>query len=121
MLFDRTFFTEEVYCRLGKKEYSFTDVYNELLDRFSKFDFELFYITLYVENEAIFEERLKRDGKAVFATSQFSIANSVNQQKEYLKLSREIKEKYPNIHVINIRTDRDLSEVQKEIREKIGY
>ena len=27
LVFDRTFFTEENYCRLGKKEYSFTDVY----------------------------------------------------------------------------------------------
>ena len=26
LLFDRTFFTEENYCRLGFKEYSFTDV-----------------------------------------------------------------------------------------------
>ena len=42
LLFDRTFFTEEVYCRMGKKEYSFTEVYNKLLDRFSKLDFEIY-------------------------------------------------------------------------------
>ena len=30
LLFDRTFFTEEVYCRLGKKQYSFTEEYNKL-------------------------------------------------------------------------------------------
>ena len=29
LLFDRTFFSEEVYCRLGFKEYSFTDVYEK--------------------------------------------------------------------------------------------
>ena len=31
LLFDRTFFSEENYCRLGYKEYSFTEVYNKLL------------------------------------------------------------------------------------------
>ena len=35
LVFDRTFFTEENYCRLGYKEYSFTDIYNELLDKFA--------------------------------------------------------------------------------------
>ena len=30
LLFDRTFFTEEIYCRLGFKEYSFTEVYIRL-------------------------------------------------------------------------------------------
>ena len=44
LLFDRTFFTEENYCRLGKKEYSFTEVYNNLLERFSKLDFDIYYI-----------------------------------------------------------------------------
>ena len=34
LLFDRTFFTEEVYCRLGFKEYSFTDIYENLLERY---------------------------------------------------------------------------------------
>ena len=29
LLFDRTFFTEENYCRLGKKEYTYTDVYEK--------------------------------------------------------------------------------------------
>ena len=36
-------------------------------------------------------------------------------------MAEEIKEKYPNIKVINIKSDRPLEEVQKEIREKIGY
>lgn len=121
LLFDRTFFTEEVYCRMGKKEYSFTEVYNELLERFSKFDFDIYYITLYLEDESIFEERLKRDGKAVFAASKFGADNSIAQQKEYLKMSEEIKEKYPNIHVINIATDKLLEDVKMEIRQKIGY
>ena len=121
LLFDRTFFTEEIYCRLGKKEYSFTEVYNNLLERLSKFDFEIYYITLYLDDENVFQARLDRDGKAVFATSKFSVENSINQQKEYLKMADEIKEKYPNINVININTNKPKEDVEKEIRSKIGY
>ena len=121
LLFDRTFFTEEVYCRLGKKEYSFTEVYNNLLEKFSKLDFDIYYITLYVEDENVFKERLNRDGKAVFKTSQFGVENSISQQKEYLKLAEEIKEKYPNIKVIKIKTDKLQEDVQKEIRSCLGY
>ena len=121
LLFDRTFFTEEIYCRLGKKEYSFTEVYNNLLERLSKFDFEIYYITLYLDDENVFQERLDRDGKAVFEASKFGVENSINQQKEYLKMEDEIKEKYPNINVININTNKPKEDVEKEIRSKIGY
>ena len=38
LLFDRTFFTEENYCRLGFKEYSFTEVYNELVQKLSELE-----------------------------------------------------------------------------------
>jgi hypothetical protein len=121
LVFDRTFFTEEVYCRLGKKAYSFTEVYNDLLERFSKLDFDIYYITLYLEDETVFEERLNRSGKAVFEVSKFGAENSIGQQREYLKMAEEIKEKYPNINVINIKTDKLQEEVEKEIRERIGY
>ena len=121
LVFDRTFFTEENYCRLGKKEYSFSDVYNELLDEFSKLDFDIYYVTLYLEKEEIYKERLSREGKATFATSKFGVENSINQQRVYLEMADEIKNKYENIKVINIRTDRNLDEVKQEIREKIGY
>ena len=121
LVFDRTFFTEEIYCRLGKKEYSFTEVYNNLLERFSKLDFDIYYITLYLENEQVFAKRLNRGGKALFENSRFSIENSISQQREYLKMADEIKEKYPNINVINIKTDRKIEEVQEEIRNYIGY
>ena len=121
LVFDRTFFTEENYCRLGKKEYSFTEVYSKLLERFSKLDFEIYYITLYLEDENLYNERLSRSGKATFAASKFGVENSINQQRVYLEMAEEIKNKYPNINVINIKSDRELDEVQKEIREKIGY
>ena len=121
LVFDRTFFTEENYCRLGKKAYSFTEEYNKLLERFAKLDFDIYYVTLYLEDESLYSERLSRGGKAVFETSKFGVENSISQQRVYLEMAEEIRKKYPNIHVLNIKSDRTLEEVQKEIREKIGF
>ena len=121
LVFDRTFFTEENYCRLGKKEYSFKEEYNKLLERYSKLDFEIYYITLYLEDENLYNERLKRAQKAVFKNSAFGVENSIGQQRVYLEMAKEIKEKYPNINVINVKSDKPLEEVKQEIREKIGF
>lgn len=121
LLFDRTFFTEENYCRLGKKQYTFTDVYTNLLEEFSKLDFEIYYITLYLRDENLYNERLKREGKAVFQGSNFAAENSINQQREYLVMAEEIKEKYPHINVINVANDRDLEEVKQEIRQILNF
>ncbi len=121
MVFDRTFFTEENYCRLGKKAYSFTDVYDRLLDDFAKLDFEIYYITLYLRDENLYNERLKREDKAKFQGSNFEAENSINQQRVYLEMADEIKEKYSNINVINIANDRDLDEVKQELRKILNY
>ena len=121
LLFDRTFFTEENYCRLGKKEYSFTDVYENLLENFAKLDFDIYYITLYLQDENEFIKRLNREGKAVFKGAEFGMENSINQQRVYLEIADEIKEKYPNINVINIENSKDLEETKKEIREILQY
>lgn len=121
MVFDRTFFTEENYCRLGKKEYSFTDVYTRLLESFSKLDFEIFYITLYLEDKSSYNERLNREGKALFKGSKFGVENSMEQQRVYLEMAEEIKAKYPNINVVNIANDKDIEEVKKELREIINF
>lgn len=121
LLFDRTFFTEEVYCRLGFKEYTFTDVYNKLLDRLAKMDFDIYYITLYLSDENEFAKRLDREGKAKVKYTEFNKKSSVNQQNEYLKLADEIKEKYKNINVIKIDNCRDLNEVKKEIKELLDW
>lgn len=112
LLFDRTFFSEENYCRLGKKDYSFTDVYNDLLENFSKLDFDIFYITLYLEDESLYEERLKRDGKVEPAYAKFSSENSILQQREYLKMANEVKSKYPSINVVNIDNSKPLDDVK---------
>ena len=93
LLFDRTFFTEENYCRLGLKEYSFTEVYNKLLDEFSKLDFDIYYITLYLSDESLYEKRLQREGKVEPKYAKFNVSNSIKQQNTYLEMSKEIKEK----------------------------
>lgn len=100
LLFDRTFFSEEVYCRLGYKDYSFSDVYDDLLDKLCNLDFDIYYIALYLSNEDEFVKRLARDKKADVKYAKFDKVNSINQQNTYLKIADEIKEKYPNIHVI---------------------
>lgn len=120
LLFDRTFFTEECYCRLGKKEYSFTEVYNELLEMFSKLDFDIYYFTLYLDDENEYENRLKREGKVEPAYAKFTAENSIAQQREYLKMADEIKEKYPNIKVFKIENGKDLELTKKELMEILG-
>ena len=121
LLFDRTFFSEEIYCRLGFKEYSFTDVFEKLLDKLAKMDFDIYYITLYLSNEKEFAKRLDRVGKTKVKYTEFNTESSVNQQNEYLKLADEIKEKYKNIHVVNIDNCRELEDVQKELKELLDW
>ena len=121
LVFDRTFFTEENYCRLGKKEYTFTDVYEKLLEDFSKLDFEIYYITLYLEDENLYNERLIRPEKASFKNSKFTAENSINQQRVYLEMAEEIKKKYPSIKVYNVENSKALEDTQKELREIIGF
>ena len=121
LVFDRTFFTEENYCRLGKKQYDFSDVYVKLLKEFSKLDFEIYYITLYLENEKLYNERLNRDEKAIVETSKFSVENSIGQQRVYLQMADEIQKEYPNIKVLKIANDREIEIVKQELKEKIGF
>ena len=121
LIFDRTFFTEENYCRLKYKEYSFTDVYEELLEDFAKLDFEIYYVTLYLEDESLYTQRLKRDNKAVPKYAKFEAEKSINQQKVYLEMSDEIEKKYPNIHCLKIENSKDLELTKQELKEKIGF
>lgn len=121
LLFDRTFFTEENYCRLGKKDYSFTEVYNYLLEIFSKLDFDIYYITLYLKDISLYEKRLSREGKAIPEYAKFTAENSIKQQIEYLKMSTEIKDKYPNINVYNIANDNEIENVKLQLKEILKF
>lgn len=115
LLFDRTFFTEENYCRLGKKEYKFTEVYNELVENFSKLNFDIYYINLYLQDENLYTERLKRDGKVEPAYAKFSAENSIAQQHVYMQMANELKNQYPSIKVFNVENGRDFEETKQEL------
>ncbi len=88
LIFDRTFFSEEVYARLGYKEYSFTDVYKNLLERLEKLNYDIYFIVLYLENSKIYEKRLEREHHTYQA---FSVENSMNQQRKYLEIKEELE------------------------------
>ena len=121
LLFDRTFFSEENYCRLGYKEYSFTSIYDKLLKELSEMDFDIYYITVYLKNESLFKKRILRKEKAVPSYAKFAIEKSIEQQREYLKMADEINEKYGDkIKVYKIENSRPIEEVEKEIKDILG-
>lgn len=100
LIFDRTFFTEQVYASLGYKDYKFDDVYTELVKRLSKLNFNIYFVVLYCKDTHLYEERLKR---VHHNYQSFSLDNSVNQQNMYLKLMDEIEE--DNINKIKLCVD----------------
>ena len=89
LIFDRTFFTEQVYSQIGHKEYDFTDVYHVLLDKLGQLEFDIYYISLYLEDTSIYKTRLDREYHHNYQA--FSIEESVNQQNAYKKLLEDIK------------------------------
>lgn len=106
LLFDRTFFSEEVYTRLGYKEYSFTDLYEELLVKLNNLDFDIYYFVLSLKNVELFKERLDRKDKAKVKYVDFDISNSVKQQNMYLQTAKEVKEKCNNVKVYTLENDK---------------
>lgn len=121
LIFDRTFFTEENYCRLGLKEYTFTDAYDELVEKLAKLDFDIYYITLFLSDTNLFEERLKRDGKAGPDYAKYKADNSIKQQKVYLEMADELKQKYKNIKVIKIDTNNEISNVKEIVKKEVEF
>ena len=121
LLFDRTFFTEEIYCRLGFKDYNFSDVYQRLLEKLADMDFDIYYITMYLSDENEFEKRIKRSGKATNKYAKFNKQSSINQQNAYLKLADEIKEKYKNINVVMVDNCRPEATVKEEIKKLLEW
>ena len=115
LIFDRTFFTEQVYAKLGYKDYDFTDVYEDLLKIFGELDFEIYYISLYLKDTSIFETRLKRDHHQYQA---FSLENSTNQQNAYKSLLPSIKA-LKNTKVYEVAMD-DFDAAYKEIDNILG-
>lgn len=117
IVFDRTFFSEEIYSRLGFKSYSFHDIYEELLKKLDSLDFEIYFVVLYLEDTSRFEKRIKRD-KCEY--QKFEVESSIRQQKAYLELADEIKNNTKNIKVVKINTDKN-GAYKEKIEENFGY
>lgn len=117
LIFDRTFFTEEVYARLGYKDYSFTDVYQQLVERLENIDYDIYLAILYLNNTDLYLERLQRDIHHNYQS--FSVSNSINQQMKYLELGEELSNS--SINVLTFAMD-DFDTAYKEINKvfKIG-
>ncbi len=121
LLFDRTFFTEEVYCRLKYKDYSFTEKYNNLTNTLNGMSYDIYYITLYLSNTSLFEKRLQRDGKAVTSYAKYNVQSSINQQNVYLNIADEIEKNYKNIKVFKVQTDNSIEDTQQKIKNILQY
>lgn len=100
LVFDRTFFTEQVYCMLGYKDYKFDEVYKRLLKKLAALDYNIYFVVLYLKDEKLYENRLRRTHHNYQV---FSIKNSIDQQNAYLKIADNIKEK--SIKVLKVSMD----------------
>lgn len=101
LLFDRTFFTNEIYSRLGYHEYNFSAIYNNLLERLDNLSnldkYEIYFVVLYLKDEKMYETRLKRDKHEY---QKFEVESSIKQQNAYLEMADEIEKKCKNIKVL---------------------
>lgn len=113
LIFDRTFFTEEVYSILGYKEYRFDKAYDRLVKKLSQLDFNIYLVVLYCKDTSLYEQRLRRQHHNYQA---FSVENSVNQQNTYLKLLDEIE--YDTINKMKLCVD-DYDEAYKILIDSI--
>ena len=97
MIFDRIFFSEEVYSRLGYKPYSFSETYKQLLEKLDNLHYDIYLVVLYLEDISEYEKRIVRDKHQY---QQFNVESSIQQQEEYLKLADEVEKETKNIRVI---------------------
>lgn len=113
MIFDRIFTSEEVYSRLGYKDYSFTTDYEKYIYELSKLKYEIHYFSLYLKNTELYRKRLDREEHHTYQA--FDINNSIEQQNMYLEIASEI-DKYDSINVYKLAMD-DFSESYDEVRK----
>lgn len=106
MIFDRTFFSNEVYSRLGYQQYSFNKTYEELLSKLDNMknieDYDVFLVVLYLKDESLYGERIKRDKHEY---QKFEVESSIKQQREYLKMADEVEQSTKNIKIIRFEND----------------
>lgn len=106
MVFDRTFFTNEVYSRLGYQNYSFAETYKSLLEKLDNMknisQYDVYLVVTYLQDESLYEKRIKR-GKHEY--QKFEVESSVMQQREYLKMADEVEKQTKNIKVVRFAND----------------
>ena len=113
LVFDRTFFTEEVYCKLGYKDYTFDDVYKRLVKKLNDLDFNIYFVVLYLKDVDMYKKRLKR---VHHNYQEFSIQSSIDQQNAYIGLADDLDAN--NINVVKINMD-DYEKGYNELISKI--
>lgn len=117
MIFDRTFFTNEIYSRLGYQNYDFKDVYDNLLYRLDNMknveNYDIYLMMLYLKDEELYNSRIKRDKHQY---QKFEAESSIKQQREYLKMADEVEKQTKNIKVIRFENDNE--EIFRENIEK---
>ncbi len=106
MIFDRTFFTNEIYSRLGYQAYSFSDTYQQLLYKLDNMkniaDYDVYLVMLYLSDESLYEQRIKREKHQY---QKFEAESSILQQREYLKMADEVERDTKHIKVIKFEND----------------
>ena len=106
MIFDRTFFTNEVYSRLGYQKYSFNETYQSLLSKLDNMKnadkYDIYLVMAYLQDKSLYETRIKRDKHQY---QKFEEESSILQQREYLKMADEVEKQTKNIKVIRFEND----------------
>lgn len=96
---DRSYISEQVYSKLGFKDYSFDDCatsLNELVNSMSDC-YDVHYILL-VADEKAYIERLKRD-KPQYSVAKFSADNSIKQLNMYKKCLLGVEQQCNHVKV----------------------
>ena len=120
MIFDRTFFTNQIYSRLGYQKYDFTDVYEHLLNRLDNMkniqNYDVYLMMLYLKDENLYTQRIKRDKHQY---QKFETESRKMQQREYLKMADEVEKSTKNIKVIKFENDNE-NIFQENIKKYFG-
>ena len=118
MIFDRTFFTEEIYSRLGFKPYSFKEVYEKSLKKLDSLNFDIYLVILYLKDTSEYEKRIQRDKHQY---QKFEVESSIKQQEEYLKMADEVEQSTKNIKVVRFNYNGAHEEAKERINEELGF
>ena len=106
MIFDRTFFTNEVYSRIGYQKYPFGETYQALLSKLDNMknvdQYDIYLVMTYLQDESLYQKRIKRDKHQY---QKFDVESSILQQREYLKMADEVEAQTKNIKVIRFAND----------------